>query len=124
MKKGSRYGTEGLNHRPLRMTVYIIVLSLFGFLVMPLTSCSDDRMDANSNQLGQQETVLMKTVEHDGCEYVKRVDYNRGFMAHKGNCKNPIHDCSHVVVYKNMPIDSAEIAIGYLKSNGALKEID
>lgn len=93
------------------------------FLIV-LTSCSADSMGENDNVQDHAEKLRMKTFEHDGCEYVRRVEYNRGFMAHKGNCKNPIHDCSHVVVYKNMPIDSAEIAIGYLKSNGALKEID
>lgn len=35
-----------------------------------------------------------------------------------------IRDCRHIdTVYLNMEIDSQEIAVGYLKSNGALKGI-
>lgn len=26
-------------------------------------------------------------IEYDSCEYVIRSSYNRGFLAHKGNCK-------------------------------------
>jgi hypothetical protein len=29
----------------------------------------------------------------DGCEYYKASGFGVGFMAHKGNCKNPIHNC-------------------------------
>lgn len=41
----------------------------------------------------------LKILEIDKCEYIfykKSPSTNRGFgfMAHKGNCKNPIHDCS------------------------------
>ncbi len=66
----------------------------------------------------------------DDCEYLKRYSSYGGYMAHKGNCSNPIHQKDTVYVYGvqirygtrdtifNMyPIDSAKVAIEYLKSN-------
>lgn len=36
-----------------------------------------------------------RTIEIDGCEYLFKYNgYNSGeSFTHKGNCKNPIHDC-------------------------------
>jgi hypothetical protein len=30
-------------------------------------------------------------IEIDDCEYLMGVSYSKGFFAHKGNCKNPVH---------------------------------
>ena len=30
----------------------------------------------------------------DGCEYYVQHGNKRGYLSHKGNCKNPIHKCN------------------------------
>lgn len=40
----------------------------------------------------------MSVIVYDGCEYIiykedKDANSSYGFMAHKGNCSNPIHQC-------------------------------
>lgn len=36
----------------------------------------------------------IKTYEIEGCEYIGNVYGGNGdFLTHKGNCKNPIHNC-------------------------------
>lgn len=74
------------------------------------------------------------TLELQGCEYW--CHDNGRQMAHKGNCPNSIHkpDTIYInavqirygtrdTIFTMYPIDSAEVAVGYLKSNGALKGI-
>lgn len=87
------------------------LLVLFS-VCLSLTSCIST--EENAERHSKHHTVI----EIDGCEYIfmdrSPVDGSMA-IAHKGNCSNPIH--YHTV------IDSAEVTVGYLKSNGALKNI-
>lgn len=37
------------------------------------------------------ESMDLKVVEIEGCEYFMCINYEGNVLAHKGNCKNPIH---------------------------------
>jgi len=58
-----------------------------------LASCSQSEQEQiKENQDYLQDVVdIAHVVERDGCEYLVSWGYNRGFMAHKGDCKNMIH---------------------------------
>jgi hypothetical protein len=45
--------------------------------------------------------------EFDGCEYVKFPSYNATWGAHKGNCKNPIHNQQKRVDIKFYDMDGS-----------------
>ena len=92
----------------------------------------------NDNRTGIESTggFEYKIEVIDGCEYIQQSVGSRSVLAHKGNCSNLIHqkDTVHVygvsirygtqdTIFEVYPIDSAEVAIGYLKSNGVLKDI-
>lgn len=79
-------------------------------LILSILSCGneigDKRMvDENPSEeirqsLKELPTDKMHEITYDGCQYIiykERADANSsyGFMAHKGNCSNPIHDCGN-----------------------------
>ena len=39
----------------------------------------------------QSESLELKIVEIEGCEYFMCTNYEGNVLSHKGNCKNPIH---------------------------------
>jgi hypothetical protein len=54
-------------------------------------SCNEDSIPVRNNFSNGYEII-----EIDGCEYIMiykdiHIDKAVGFLAHKGNCKNPIH---------------------------------
>ena len=57
------------------------------FALVALTSCNNQHTPSGK---GDFETIVI-----EDCEYLIRDTYfgnaGYGFMAHKGNCKNPIH---------------------------------
>lgn len=76
-------------------------------ILFVITSCNIQNSD-NANhtfEKGSIEEVIQDTPEHkmtvifyDGCEYIlykedKDSNSSYGFMSHKGNCSNPIHQC-------------------------------
>jgi len=64
----------------MKLTRFFLALLLVLWVV---TSCSNEAMIKH-----------FKVVEHDGCEYITYgLGLSNGVMAHKGNCKNPIHRC-------------------------------
>lgn len=88
-------------------------VSIFGIIIIVLlcTSCKDKtheriiteqerQSDSINNtiegKLNQISSGKFETITYEGCEYLiykKEFDTNSayGFMAHKGNCANPIH---------------------------------
>ena len=64
------------------------LLLLFG-LVIVTSSCKENN-DPVILSDGDNYEYSVEVIE--GCEYIYRISGTyRGFMAHKGNCKNPIH---------------------------------
>lgn len=62
---------------------------------------TDMRQDSIAKQLKEIPFGVLKTIEIEGCEYLmfkQEIDANEsmGFMAHKGNCKNPIHCAENI----------------------------
>ena len=74
--------------------VFLVVVTLS----ITMFSCnrnidSDDESDVESIDI-----TKIKTITVDNCEYLiykEDKDQNSayGFMAHKGNCSNPVHEC-------------------------------
>lgn len=102
--------------------------NLFIALVVLLTACEEPSKTLPDSK-DEYNTLIL-----EGCEYWV-VDFGKQ-MAHKGNCSNSIHKPDTVyinavqirygtrdTIFTMYPIDSAEVAVGYLKSSGALKGI-
>lgn len=82
---------------------------LLGTLILLFTLCSCDselrKNDSSSKDVNSIESKIINIPEHEltvvlfeECEYIifkeeKDSNTSYGFMAHKGNCKNPIHNC-------------------------------
>ena len=66
-------------------------LILFLFLIVLLNSC-----DSTSNS-SEKTIENYNTITIEGCEYIQSLYYSGnigyGFMAHKGNCNNKVHQC-------------------------------
>ena len=60
------------------------------FVVLIFLGCTSENRESFPG--GYEVEVI------DGCEYLIRGGFPgyRGFMAHKGNCKNSIHDCGRI----------------------------
>jgi hypothetical protein len=57
----------------------------------------------------------------EGCEYIKVTHGYNGYLALKGNQSNPKCGCGvvdTVFITNRIPIDSASVAVEYLKSKG------
>ncbi len=80
-----------------KLTYYIVLLFLF-------SACAEQQIKKEVSVSEQQTEALINKIdihdleilEIDNCEYLfykKSPSTNKGygFMAHKGNCKNPIH---------------------------------
>jgi len=65
--------------KPVR---YLIPILFVGIL---FTSCDD-----NPKKMAEDGTQYRVDTIED-CEYLYRGGANQGYMAHKGNCSNPIH---------------------------------
>ncbi len=84
-------------------------ISLVGLLI--LTSCSI-------------EEGMEKAVKVDCGEAFKSEQERTNFFVEKNiELENKIEDLEDIIVNLSRPIDSAEVAVGYLKSNGVLKNI-
>lgn len=91
-----------------------LILTLF-VLSIALISC-----DGGTVKQKTMDEFVTIVVEH--CEYIYHEDIGLRSMVHKGNCINPIHDCSKTdTLIIQGPIDSAEVAIGYLRTNMVIK---
>lgn len=66
------------------------------FLILALCGCSEQGFLTTTHDVNYEKmSKNMRTIEIEGCEYLVyscSSGYSGfGFMAHKGNCKNPIH---------------------------------
>lgn len=108
----------------MKTIIYTLVCSMM-FII---TSCEEPSREL-PNCADDYNTLVL-----EDCEYW--VEDNGRQFSHKGNCPNSIHKKDTVwlnsvqirygtrdTIFTMYPIDSAEIAVGYLKSNGALKNI-
>ena len=78
---------------------YILLLT-----VLLLFSCEDGNEEITNSPTRHYidlrgDDYEIETFTHEDCEYIAIEGYRRGFCAHKGNCKNPIHYKNIVTVY-------------------------
>ena len=72
-------------------------LSLSSFGCLPILPEEESASSTTTDVEINEEDLNFTTITVDGCEYlILERDRNNphegfGFMAHKGNCKNPIH---------------------------------
>ena len=59
----------------------------YGFIAVVICFCSCGKSDFKTENNGSMYSF--NTIEVDGCEYL----VSSSKFAHKGNCKNPIHNC-------------------------------
>lgn len=136
MKRGNRSAGDAKNEDGIKW----FFVGFFGgifillFLAIIFSGCNRSEIDESINQ---KETAHsnFKTIDIEGCQYIfKKFDHSA--LAHKGNCPNPIHAKDTFFVYgvqirygtrdtifTMYPIDSAEVAVGYLKESGQLRGI-
>jgi len=76
----------------------IIILGII--LTISLFSCDKNQGFGGGTQWVKKEAVknTYEIIEIEGCEYIY-VSVNSGYagglgLTHKGNCKNPIHNCN------------------------------
>ena len=58
-------------------------------LLSTVVSCGNNNETKEWSPVTYADVEDYNIIEIDGCEYISRWRQ----MAHKGNCKNPIHDC-------------------------------
>lgn len=74
-----------------------IMLFLFALVLLGCSVKEENSYKENSNI--QQGTLIIYDNQGkkwivrviDGCEYLIKDIYNQGYVSHKGNCNNPIH---------------------------------
>ncbi len=73
---------------------------IIAILMVSSTLCSCDRNDysVNKSHIEDIDIEKIEIITVDNCEYlIYREDKDQnsayGFMAHKGNCSNPVHQC-------------------------------
>lgn len=85
------------------MIKYLLLLTLIFYA---FTSCEPQNgSETHTFEKGSTEQIIkdlpehtMKVIVYDKCEYIiykedKDMNSSYGFMSHKGNCSNPIHQC-------------------------------
>ena len=90
-----------------------LIITLF-VLSIALVSC-------DGGTVIQKSMDEFATVVIENCEYIYHEGNGYKSMTHKGNCSNSIHKCLNDTIYITKPIDSVEVAIGYLRKNNAFK---
>jgi hypothetical protein len=63
-------------------------------VILTLTAASCETQDPNAVHSQQLGSRIINTYVIDGCEYIGELggDNRNDILAHKGNCKNQIHD--------------------------------
>ncbi len=86
------------------------MMKIFASTILILTvlvSCNlqDDKTENGNSEKSSIEQEIknipenkLSVIVYDGCEYIinkedKDANSSYGFMTHKGNCSNPIHQC-------------------------------
>jgi hypothetical protein len=96
-------------HKEIKMKSIFFFTTIFLFFITLLNSCGSPsgslESDSKVNQFEHRFDSIfledleahMLVLEYEGCQYLvaKRDQGTKGhgFMAHKGNCTNPIHQC-------------------------------
>lgn len=60
----------------MKKIIFIVLATIM------MVGCVDQKYVATSVEEGD-----FATIEYDGCEYLLRISYGKGYLAHKGNCK-------------------------------------
>lgn len=80
-----------------------IILVLTVFVSCNLQNEKTDNENTAKPTIEQQIKNIpsnkIEVIVYDGCEYIiykedRASNASYGFMAHKGNCSNPIHECN------------------------------
>jgi len=66
------------------LTSICTLLSVFG--------CTTETIIITEKEKTEIEEAKYTLITLDGCEYYERTEYKMGYLAHKGNCKNEIHN--------------------------------
>lgn len=67
-------------------------LLTLGVITTLFISCNEPNIATkNTGIIINKQGTNLKEVEIDGCEYIMLNGYRMFGIAHKGNCKNPIH---------------------------------
>lgn len=64
-------------------------LAIICYILLSTVACTNPDPKKEYKPRVYDELEDYNIIEIDGCEYISRWRQ----MAHKGNCKNPIHDC-------------------------------
>ena len=71
------------------MKKVILLICVLAFLGCETPNIEKKTTDVIIDETGRKVEIMM----FDGCEYVYVEIYRKLGLAHKGNCKNPIHQC-------------------------------
>lgn len=96
----------------MRNTLLICAICTLGLLI----GCEKETEQENDAEVEELVKLSLREAAHehveivviDGCEYILYKETGNqnqgyGFMAHKGNCKNPIHVHNRVDTLKSEP---------------------
>lgn len=71
--------------------IAFVICSFSGCTTSEITSKEDKAIEDKKH--AERLESAFNVIILDGCEYYQLGNRKIGFMAHKGNCKNPIHNC-------------------------------
>jgi len=83
-------------------TIISISLILIAFVSCDLQESQKENPNTDNSTIEQEIKNIpenkVTVIVYDGCEYIiykedKDANSSYGFMSHKGNCSNPIHQC-------------------------------
>jgi hypothetical protein len=82
---------------------------LVSFVLISLASCThkqpttkyDSEKAIPKDAVSSEDYYVTREYTYDGCEYVRFGRGDHAWGAHKGNCKNPIHNNKLDTVYIN-----------------------
>jgi hypothetical protein len=83
-----------------KVATIILLLGLFTSCNLPDDKTENDNFEKSSieQEIKNIPENKLSVIVIDDCEYIiykedKDANSSYGFMAHKGNCSNPIHQC-------------------------------
>ena len=77
----------------MKRLVFLFILLVTLILIM-LSGCSKTLENFGKEVMTNKSENLLKNYQIlviDSCQYIMGSSYNEGYLAHKGNCNNPIH---------------------------------
>ena len=76
---------------------FLVIFAVFLSCEQPAVQDEDNALEHQTEEVIHKiEVGDLEILEIDGCEYIvfkdgQGTNHGFGYMAHKGNCKNPIH---------------------------------